>query len=75
MKVDRITLFAAGRIPQKQLASNEHYSLSKSFSKKLITIEEPTAESFEAFGQIITDPNYVEEVKNGFFLKIITIKG
>jgi len=63
MKVDRVTLFAGGRIPQRQLASsNEHFSLGKSFSKKLMTIEEPNLESFENFGQIITDPNHVEEV-------------
>jgi hypothetical protein len=63
MKVDRVTLFAAGRIPQRQLAaSNEHFSLGKSFSKKLMTIEEPTAENFEKYGQIITDPGHVEQV-------------
>ncbi|KAI6189569.1 hypothetical protein M3Y97_00022700 [Aphelenchoides bicaudatus] len=63
MKVDRVNLFAAGRIPQRQLASsNEHFSLSKSFSKKLMTVEEPTADNFEKYGQIITDPNHVEQV-------------
>jgi hypothetical protein len=63
MKVDRLTLFAAGRIPQRQLASsNDHFSLGKSFSKKLMSIDEPNPDNFENYGQIITDPNHVEEV-------------
>lgn len=63
MKVDRATLFAAGRIPQRQLASgSEHFSLSKSFSKKVLAAEEPNADSFANYGQIITDPAHVEKV-------------
>ncbi|KAI6236706.1 hypothetical protein M3Y95_00186800 [Aphelenchoides besseyi] len=60
MKVDRSTPVAVGRIPQRHLDSgNQH--LPKSFAKKLIPIEKATVENFQ-FGEIITDPNYTEEV-------------
>ncbi|CAD5232186.1 unnamed protein product [Bursaphelenchus xylophilus] len=62
MKVDRQTLVASGRVPQKYIsAGHEHHSLTKSFSKKLLSLEEANNENFEPYGQVISDPGHFEE--------------
>lgn len=61
MKVDRSTLVAAGRIPHKNLADHhEHHSISKSFSKKLLPLEEASDEIFADYGVLIYDPHHNE---------------
>ncbi|KAI6220678.1 hypothetical protein M3Y99_01595400 [Aphelenchoides fujianensis] len=76
MKVDRSTPVAVGRIPQRHLASsNEHHSLSKSFAKKILTLEEANAENFQPFGRLVFDPNHVEEVSDSPWPGVATQEG
>ncbi|CAD5222815.1 unnamed protein product [Bursaphelenchus okinawaensis] len=62
MKVDRQSLVATGRVSHKYAsAGHEHHSVTKSFSKQLLSLEDAADDVFEPFGQIITDIGYVEE--------------